>query len=253
MKIKTFKKQLRMKKWLITAAILIVLGVGAYLTIISLKDESGGLGIKSSDGVCIVDGAALKDAPGKDGAFIATVNLGEKMTLQTSKEIETSKGTTKYYKVKLNGGSEGWLKESCVINAAKPAAVVDEAIVYSRPDLITQTQKKFSPLDITAVVMRQGDFVKVYGKTKDGRKVKGGWVKFSSLSFEDVDVAVAIYVAKANTKKTNEDRITALKEIVANPDFSSSRFIPELTTLTEDAPANIPVEEETPDSTVVEE
>ena len=41
-------------------------------------------------------------------------------------------------------------------------------------------------------------------KTKDGKKVKGGWVKYDALSFEDVDVAVAIYVAKANKKVGND-------------------------------------------------
>jgi len=124
--------------------------------------------------------------------------------------------------------------------------------VYKRPDLITQTTKVFSPLDIIAVTKKQGEFIEVYGKTKDGKKVKGGWIKSSAISFEDVDVAVAIYVAKANKKGSNDARLAALKEIVENPDFSSSRFIGELTALTaEAAPVPEQVTEE-PDTTMAD-
>lgn len=242
-----------MKKWIIVLVVLAAVGAGAYYLVTSLQDKSGGLGIGKNDAVCIIEGVALKDAPGKEGAFVATLSLGEKLTCTDEKEIETSLGNKKYIKVELNGGESGWVKESNIITAAKPAAIVTDAIVYSRPDLITKTSKVFSPLDIIAVKQKQGDFVEVYGKTKDGKKVKGGWIKQDALSFEDVDVAVAIYVAKANKKVSPEAHLAALKEIVDNPDFQNSRFIAELTALTADVPVvSADAPEEAPDTTTAE-
>ncbi len=243
-----------MKKWIIVLLVLAAAGVATYYIVTNLQDKSGGLGIGKNDAVCIVDGVALRDAPGKEGAFVATLNLGEKLTIADEKEIETQNGAKKYYKVELTGGESGWVKEANIVTAAKPAAVATDAIVYGRPDLITKTSKVFSPLDIVAVKQKQGDFVEVYGKTKDGKKVKGGWVKYDALSFEDVDVAVAIYVAKANKKVGNDARMAALKEIVENPDFSSSRFIAELAALTSEVPVE-PAEapEEAPDTTMAAE
>lgn len=242
-----------MKKWLlIVAGLLVVIGGVSYWLLTKDKDVSGGLGITEKDAVCLTDGVALKDAPGKEGAYVGTINFGEKLTITDKKEIETSKGSKIYYQVELKGGQKGWVKETAIIVAARPAAIAEDATVYKRPDLITQTTKVFSPLDIIAVTKKQGEFIEVYGKTKDGKKVKGGWIKSSAISFEDVDVAVAIYVAKANKKGSNDARLAALKEIVENPDFSSSRFIGELTTLTaEAAPAPEQVTEE-PDTTMAD-
>lgn len=237
------------KKWIIVVLVLAIAGVATYFTVTSLQDKSGGLGIGKKDAVCIVDGATLKDAPGKEGSFVASLQLGEKLKCTDEKEIETQNGTKKYYEVELDGGKSGWVKESSIITSAKPAAIVTDAPVYGRPDLVTITSKVFSPLDIVAVKQKKGDFVEVYGKTKDGKKVKGGWVKYDALSFEDVDVAVAIYVAKANKKMGNEARMAALKEIVENPDFSSSRFISELTALTSEVPVEPAEPAETTDTT----
>lgn len=232
------------KKWLIALLVLAIAGVATYFIVTNLQDKSGGLGISSKDAVCMVDGATIKDAPGKEGAFVAALKMGEKLKCIDEKEIETQTGLKKYYKVELSGGESGWIKESNIITAAKPAAIVSDAIVYGRPDLVAKSSKMFSALDIVAVKQRKGDFVEVYGRTKLGKKVKGGWIKLESLTFEDVDVAVAIYVAKANKKPSNEARIAALKEIVENPDFSNSRFIAELTTLTSDVPVEPVVEDE---------
>lgn len=247
-----------MKKWLLIVAGLLVVGGGVTYWLISknkAEDVSGGLGITEKDAVCLIEGIALKDAPGPEGEYVGTLNFGEKLTIVEKREVETAKGQKIYYKVELKGGQSGWVKETSIVLAARPAAIAEDAIVYKRPDLITKTTKVFSPLDIVAVVEKQGDFVKVYGKTKDGRKVKGGWIKSDAYTFDDVDVAVAIYVGKANAKSTNEARMAALKEIVDNPDFSNSRFIPELATLTaEPEPVAEPIEEPAaePDSTQAE-
>lgn len=242
-----------MKKWLIIAGLMVLIGGVTYWLLTRDKDVSGGLGITQKDAVCIVDGVALKDSPGKEGVFVGTINLGEKLTIIDKKEVETSKGTKVYFQVELKGGEKGWVKETSIIVAARPAAIAEDATVYKRPDLITQTSKTFSPLDIIAVTKKQGDFIEVYGKTKDGKKVKGGWIKSSDISFEEVDVAVAIYVAKANKKAGNDARLAALKEIAENPDFSSSRFIGELTALTtESAPAPLQATSEEPDSTMAD-
>lgn len=245
-----------MKKWIVVLIVLVCLGAvgaGAYYLISGMEDKSGGLGIGPNDAVCMVDGAAIKDAPGKDGNFVATLKFGEKLTCVEEKEIETQSGSKKYYKVELSGGESGWIKESNIITGAKPAAIVEEAIVYSRPDLVTKTSKVFSPLDIVAVKQKQGDFIEVYGKTKEGKKVKGGWIKAELVTFVDVDVAVAIYVAKANKIAGNDARMAALREIVDNLDFSSSRFIGELSALTEEVPVETNEEQmEEPDTTATE-
>lgn len=238
-----------MKKGIIITAVVLAICALIVWLVVRSKDETG-LGISSKEAVCIIDGVAIKDAPAPDGKFVATINFGEKLTIEDKKEVETSKGTKIYYKVSLKGGQEGWLKSANIIVASRPAAIAEEAVVYKRPDLITKSEKVFSPLDIVAVKKLQGDFVEVYGTTKDGKKVKGGWVKLSSITFEDKDVAVALYVAKATKIKNNDARMAAIKEIVENPDFSGSRFMVELNELVADAPApEEMVEESTADTT----
>lgn len=217
-----------MKKWIIVIVAVIAVGAIAYFFLTKEKDESGGLNISKKDAVCIIDGVALRDEAGPDGKFVATINFGEKLRCLDEKEVKSKK----YIKVELKGGNSGWMKESCLVLAAKPAVIVKDGIVYQRPDLITKTAKVFSSFDIVAIKEKQGDFIQVYGRTKNGKKVSGGWVKSDVLSLEDVDVAVAIYVAKANTIKNLDQRKAALKEIVDNSDFRNSVFISDLSAIT---------------------
>ncbi len=217
-----------MKKWIIVGAVVVVAGAVAFYFLTKKKDVSGGLNITEKDAVCIIDGVALRDAAGSDAKFIATLNAGEKLICLDTKEVKEKK----YIKVELKGGNTGWIKESVLVIAAKPAVVVKEAIVYQRPDLITKTNKILSTYDLIAIKEKQGDFVMVYGRTKDGKRVSGSWIKLDAISMEEVDVAVAIYVNKAYKLKDVNERMAAIKEIVDNSDFSNSCFMTQLSSLT---------------------
>jgi len=242
-----------MKKWSIVVVALLAVSAVLYFLLSNKKDESGGLGIGSKDAVCIVEGVALRDAASSDGKFISTLSFGEKLTCTDEKEVKTSAGSKKFVKVELKGGNEGWVKESCIIKAAKPAVVVKEAVVYQRPDLITKTSKILSSYDILAIKLKQGDFVQVYGRTKDGKRVSGSWIKFDAISVEEVDVAVAIYVAKAYLLKDQNKRMLAIKEIVDNSDFKNSCFMTQLSSLTEPQDAIIEEVTDTSADTIGEE
>jgi hypothetical protein len=192
-------------------------------------DENAANNSRKGDAVCIWDNISLKESPGKDGKWLATVSLGEKcIYLDNSREETNGEKKTKYLKIRLQDGKEGWAQSDFIVLDGKPGVIIQDAVVYSRPDLLTKTDKSFSRMDIIGVKEAQNDFIEVAGKRKAGKWIEKGWVKEPNISYSEVDIAVAKYAAKALAIADKEKREAAVKEIVDNKDLQESVFIADL-------------------------
>lgn len=179
--------------------------------------------------VCIWDRASLKESPDEKGKWLESVSLGEKCEyLGETKEDNSGTKPVQYYKVRLQGGKEGWVQATLMALDSKPAALNQNAEVYSRPDLLTKTNKAFSKMDIVAVLKSEGDFIEITGKRKDGKWIETGWIKSSNVTYSDIDIAVAKFGGKALRIEDEAKKREAVKEILDNSDFSNSIFINDL-------------------------
>lgn len=179
--------------------------------------------------VCLFDRASLKETPEDKGKWLEAISLGEKCEyLDDTKEDSSGGKVVKYYKIKLLGGKEGWVQANMFALNSKPAAINQDAEMYSRPDLLTKTGKMFRKMDIIAVKSTQGDFIEVMGKRKEGKWIESGWIKAGNVTYSDVDIAVSKFAAKALQITDPEKKKAALNEIVSNSDYNSSVFIEEL-------------------------
>ena len=183
--------------------------------------------------ICLLEKLSIRATPKAKGKWITSMSLGEKIEL-TGEETTDSISKKLYYKVRLIDGKEGWTRASFLAINGKVATLLKEATVYKRPDLLTKTDKKYSTMDIIAVLKTQDDWMLVKGKRATGEYIEEGWIKAGNLSESSVDIAVAKFANVAMATGTMTDRIKALEELVNNTDFSSSSFIEKLQEKIED-------------------
>ncbi|HEX2935049.1 MAG TPA: hypothetical protein VHO72_06820 [Bacteroidales bacterium] len=148
--------------------------------------------------------------------------------MDDEKEVTTGGKTVKYLKVELQDGKQGWVQSDFIVVNGKPATVLQDAVIYSRPDLLTKTGKSFSRMDIVGVKTEQNGFIEVAGKRKDGKWIESGWIKPSNITTAEIDVAVAKYASKALALADPTKKAAAINEILENSDLQSSVFIDEL-------------------------
>jgi hypothetical protein len=184
---------------------------------------------QKGDAVCIWDKVSLKETPANDGKWLAAISLGEMVDfLDSEKEVTTGDKTVKYLKVELQDGKQGWVQSDFIIVNGKPGAILQDAVIYSRPDLLTKTGKSFSRMDIVGVKGEQNGFVEVAGKRKDGKWIETGWIKPANITSAEIDVAVAKYASKALAIAEEDKKTEAINEILENSDLQNSVFIEEL-------------------------
>jgi len=204
--------------------------------IISCTGKKGASGPDNSDmdstgtdelyAVCVWDRTPVRDAADDKGKWLASLNLGEKCTyLDDSKEVTSGTKTVTYYKIQLLDGKEGWVSSDLIVLNSRPATFIQNADVYSRPDLLTKSANSFSKMDIVAVKSTQNGFAEVIGKRSAGKWIETAWIKEANLTFEDVDIAVAKFTVKALEITDKTKRREAIDNILNNSDFSSSVFI----------------------------
>ncbi|WP_024740734.1 SH3 domain-containing protein [Tenacibaculum maritimum] len=179
---------------------------------------------KSSAAICLLDRLSVRETPEPKGKWLTSMSLGEKVMLLGE---ETTEPKTKklYYKVKLSDGKKGWTPARFLAVSEKVGVMLEEASVYKRPELLTKTDKKYSVMDIIAVVENQNDWLKVKGKRAKGKYIEEGWIKSSNFSESAVDIAMAKFANMALGKETMTERIKALEEVLENNDLSSSAFV----------------------------
>jgi hypothetical protein len=219
-----------MKKTSVTLLILAVfIIVSGCKTKKSTGEENLSGESRKGDAVCIWDNLSLKESPDKDGKWLASISLGEKcIFLNSEKEDINGEKKTRYMKIRLKDGKEGWVQSDFIVVDGKPGVIIQDAVIYSRPDLLTKTSKSFSKMDIIGVKGTQNDFIEVTGKRKDGKWIETGWIKTSNISYSEIDIAVAKYAAKALSIEETGKRDAAVKEIVDNRDLQGSSFIADL-------------------------
>lgn len=179
--------------------------------------------------VCIWENTPLRETPDNSGKWIASISLGEKSEyLKEEKEVANGDKSIKFFKIKLQDGKEGWVQADFVVLNGQPAAIINDAEMYSRPDLLTKTGKAFSKMDIIGLKTEQNGFVEVVGKRKNGKWIESGWIKPTNLSTSDIDIAVSKYAGKALAINDIDEQQKAINEIINNSDFAGSIFIDEL-------------------------
>ncbi len=208
------------------------LSIFALIIAIGFSCSGGGSNSGSSENnnaVCIWDNVSLKESPEESGKWLSSISIGETTTyLDKSKEDKSGKKLVTYIKVKLKDGKEGWVQSDFVIVNSKAAAIIENSEMYSRPDLLNKTGKSFSKMDIIAVKSEKDGFIEVAGKRKDGKWIEMGWLKSKSVTYSDVDIAVAKFASKALEISDLNKRYEAINEILNNSDFSGSIFLSSL-------------------------
>ncbi len=172
----------------------------------------------------------LREEPKKDGKWITSIKLGEKVTSLGITATDTA-NKMEYIKVRLMDGKEGWTQANLIVPNAQPAVLIREADIYSRPDLVTKSNKQYSKMDIIAVMQSQDEWIEVKGKRAEGKWVETGWIKPINISYEETDIAVAIFTNQALNEETDQAKIEALEEIIQNSDLSHSELIPEVVSI----------------------
>ncbi|MEO9852012.1 MAG: SH3 domain-containing protein [Reichenbachiella sp.] len=175
--------------------------------------------------VCIWDKISVRETAGAKGKYVTSLSVGESLSY-LSKDSTIEEKT--YANVLLNDGKEGWALKSFIVNDAKPAVVLSDISLYSRPDLLTKSDKIFKMMDIIASIEAQGDWMKIKGRRSGAKWMDEGWVKSGNISFDAVDIAGAKFALEALAIEDETERATALTEIINNGDLAGSRFIAEL-------------------------
>ena len=193
--------------------------------------------VEEAEAVCLLDNLSVRATPAKSGKWITGISLGEVVTYVGEQKVDSVTKNT-YYKIKLTGGKEGWSRADFIDVDSKVGVFVQETEIYKRPDLLTKAGKKYSAMDIVAVISTNGEWSEVKGKRSDGKYIESGWVKGGNISDKTVDIATAKFGAAALAKEDPEKQIEAIKEIIENNDLSSSSFIPVLQEKLNEAIAN---------------
>jgi hypothetical protein len=172
--------------------------------------------------VCIWDKAVLRTEPSlENGKWISSVTLGEKVTWLNESYVDSANNNREFLKIRLSDGKEGWTLAYLLVRNARPAAVTQKVYVYSRPDILTITEKAFDPMEMIAITKFEKDWLEVVGN----QRKKSGWIKNEGISLKDADVAVAILASKALAEDDIQKKQAKLQAIIENPDLENSVFI----------------------------
>lgn len=185
--------------------------------------------IDPTPAVCIWNKLALRETAHPKGKYLTAISVGETLEYLGQDSV-TEKRT--YASVRLNDGKEGWVLKDFLAIDAKPGTATEDFNIYSRPDLLTKTDKKFLKMDIIASIETEGEWMKIKGRRTGADWMDEGWVKSQNISFEAVDIATAKFAKEALAKDSEEDKMTAIQELLDNTDLSSSIFMEELRSLT---------------------
>jgi len=186
-------------------------------------------GITPVAAVCVWDNLSVRAIPSDKGKWLTSLSLGESITLLNETVVDSTSERT-YTKVQLTDGNEGWSLADFIVADGEAATFIQDADVYSRPDLLTKTNKQYSRMDIVAIKSTQDGWLEVVGKRKDGRYIETNWVKSDNLSTEDVDIAVAKFAAPIAKMDDLDKKEEALKNLISNSDPNNSVFMADLMT-----------------------
>jgi len=179
---------------------------------------------KQETAICIWDQVSVRKEPGAKTTYLTALSIGESLTYLGGDTVIDKKT---YVKVLLNDGEEGWSRVDFLVPNARSAVMLSDVSLYSRPDLLTKTDKLFSAMDIVASIEVNEDWMNVKGKRAEGKWLDEGWVKTENVSFDPVDIATAKFATKA-LELQGEEQVEALRELISNQDLTNSKFMSSL-------------------------
>jgi uncharacterized protein YgiM (DUF1202 family) len=190
--------------------------------------EEGTSGEQPLAAVCVWDNLSVRAEPNSKSKYITSISIGESVTLLGESAVDSTDNNRQYTKVTLADGKEGWAQGLLLIEGGMAAVLTQDASIYKRADLLTKSDKSFSEMDIVAIKSLQDDWAEIVGKRNEGTWIETGWVKKDALSPKPVDIATAKFGRLGLNEKDPEKRKQAISDIINNPDFSGSSFIPKL-------------------------
>lgn len=171
--------------------------------------------------VCIWDGVPVRTEPKKAGKYISSISLGETVKFLGKSETDPGDKNREYLNVQLSDGKEGWAPTYGLVQEASTGVVKADASIYKRPDLLTITNTKFSPMEFIAVINTKDDWVEVVSE----QKKKSGWIKKDAISLNKEDVAMSIFINKKLAQNDGLSINDKYKTIIAEAPYPSSIFI----------------------------
>ncbi len=177
---------------------------------------------KEVEAVSIWDKISIRETPSDKGEYVTSLSLGEKLTYLGVEETSTDDKV--FLNVRLNDGTEGWVRSEFVAAEAEPAVLIEETNIYKRPDLLTKTDDKFFKMDIVAVTQVQDTWAEVKGRPTGEKWFKSGWVKADNISYNQIEIAMAKFAQPILSEPFDEETPAKITEILSNQDLSSSVF-----------------------------
>jgi len=177
--------------------------------------------VKKIESICIWDGLSLRKEPTSKGKWLSAVSLGETVFWLEKTSIDSSDNDREYMKVELSDSTVGWVSGYGIVPNAKVGAVVDEAPVSRRPDLLTMTDKAFDFMDMIAITEEKDGWVKVVGEKREKR----GWIQKERTTTDRIEVTVAILAKKELTASEDGSRQDTIESIIRKSPYPQSHII----------------------------
>lgn len=176
--------------------------------------------------ICIWKEVSIRETPSEKGKYITTVYLGEKFEALPDTASEKSKDRiVKFNRIKLGDGTEGWVRAEFIAVNAVPAAFLNDATIYKRPDLMTSSKKNFYAMDFVAVQSKnQNGWAEVKGKRSGDTWFTTGWVKSENLTLDMKDVTLSVLYLKAMSIEDESNRMEEIRTLLMNSDLMASVF-----------------------------
>jgi hypothetical protein len=177
--------------------------------------------------VCISNGIPIREEPNKDSKWVSSMNLGETALYLGETVVDRADKSREFYKLELSDGTVQWARSNGIILNAQPAAVLVEAPIYVRPELVTKTDKSFNPAEFLVIVNEKDEWVEAVGTEKR----KKGWIKKEVLSTKDEDIAIATLANKEIIDENGDillSKVTGFLEDLPNPDASLAVHLQQL-------------------------
>lgn len=167
------------------------------------------------------DGHSLRDTPGSKGKWMASVKFGESMELLG--ETEESGGKT-YSKARLLDGKEGWVRKDLIHEGGKMGAMTKLAEVYLRPSISNISDKMTEYADLVVIKQVKDEFTEFIAKNDKSNNRVRGWVLGNVITTDEIDLAVAVMISRAEGESNPKKRIELLNPIVSNGRYDNSVF-----------------------------
>jgi len=171
---------------------------------------------------CLYDKLSIRDDAGRDAKWLASMNLGEKVTFTGELKEDAAQDNREYAKIRLSDGKEGWAPTNLLLMEGSIAVTLDEVSMYDRPDLLTKNSKAIPRMTIVGVYNGQDDWTEIKGIPQGESWYTSGWTKSPRVSDDAEDIAAALMIARALGEEDATKKQEALESVVS--DFSNSVF-----------------------------